>query len=203
MDGLQLWQWAVWCTSLSVGVAQGALLLACHQAYLRHRLPIIVLRRLSAVALFCYCLQLALRDVEHPGPNSSSSRSSSSSSSSSDAWAIARLLLAHSAALINLVYVLWFRTVSVHCFLLNMATMALVLRTAPAVCASALAGGTAGPQAMLLHIAKPFQYLSVPWGLDWDPSASNAACVPDPSAAGLTAAAGGTCSAFKAAQVHN
>lgn len=69
--------------------------------------------------------------------------------------------------------------------------------------AAAVAGGTAGPQAMLLHIAKPFQYLSVPCGLDWDPSASNAACVPDPSAAGLTAAAGGTCSAFKAAQVHN
>ena len=56
---------------------------------------------------------------------------------------------------------------------------------------------------MLLQVAKPFQYLSVPWGLDWDPAASSAACALDATAAGLTAAAAGTCLAFKAAQVHN
>lgn len=42
MDGLRSWQWAVWCSSVGVGLAQGALLLACRKLYLRHRLLIII-----------------------------------------------------------------------------------------------------------------------------------------------------------------
>lgn len=103
-----------------------------------------------------------------------------------------RLLLASSSAVVNLQYVLWFRTVMRHCFPLNLAAQAILMMNAPSVCAASLGTtGSAGAQLQLLRLARGLQrVLSLPGLLVYGPATLEGCAFARALGAGNASAAG-------------